>query len=160
MHRLARFLAAGLLWIGVSGQAPAQEARLTVSDANQSVELTQEQLDGLGQEIIETSTPNLPGWPEAGKAKFSGPLMADVLSEAGLAGETITAEAADGYRVDIPRERLTADGAILATRMNDEPLPEDKAPFWIVFPYDRSPDINHSDHYDWSVWALTKLDVN
>jgi hypothetical protein len=106
------------------------------------------------QEVIETST----AWTE-GKTKFSGPSMADVLEEAGFAGETVTAEALDGYAIEIPRERLTGDGAILATGMNDAALPEDKAPYWIVFPYDRSPEMNDADHQSWSVWAVTKLTV-
>jgi len=147
-------LMAGLLVLAASGTALAQEAVLTVGDGRQSVELTRAELDELPQEVIETST----AWTE-GTVEFSGPSMQAVLQEAGLAGETVTAEALDGYSVEIPRERLTADGAVLATGMNDGALPEDKAPFWIVFPYDRSPEMNDEAHQSWSVWAVKSLTV-
>ena len=41
--------------------------------------------------------------------------------------------------------------------LNDAPLPPDKAPYWIVFPYDKSPEIGDADHQSWSVWAVDKL---
>ena len=154
MRRILRLAAIALTLAGLGGAGLAQEAALTVTDGTQTVELTREELDQMEQQVIETST----AWTE-GVTKFSGPTFTDVLNEAGLAGETVTAEALDGYSIVIPRERLTGDGAILATGMNDEPLPEEKAPFWIVFPYDRSPEMNDADHQSWSVWAVTKLIV-
>jgi hypothetical protein len=132
----------------------AQVAALIVTDGTQTVELTSEELAEMKQEVIETST----AWTE-GATKFSGPTFTDVLNEVGLAGETVTAEARDGHSIAIPRERLTGDGAILATSMNDAPLPADKAPFWIIFPYDRAPEMNDEQHQSWSVWAVTKLTV-
>jgi hypothetical protein len=134
--------------------ARAQVTALIVTDGMQSVELTSEEIGKMKQEIIETSTP----WTE-GVAKFSGPTFTDVLNEVGLAGETVTAEARDGNSVAIPRERLTGDGAILATSMNDAPLAAEKAPFWIIFPYDRAPEMNDEQHQSWSVWGVTKLTV-
>jgi hypothetical protein len=134
--------------------APAQVTALIVTDGMQTVELTSEELGEMKQETIETSTP----WTE-GLTKFSGPTFTDVLNQVGLAGETVTAEARDGHSVAIPRERLTGDGAILAMDMNDAPLPGDKTPFWIIFPYDRAPEMNDQQHQSWSVWAVTKLTV-
>jgi hypothetical protein len=154
MMRMLQVTAAALALGCFGGAALAQDATLTVTDGSQTVELTREQIDQMEQEVIETST----AWTE-GKTKLSGPSFTDVLEQAGFAGETVTAEALDGYAIEIPRERLTGDGAILATGMNDAALPEDKAPFWIVFPYDRSPEMNDEDHQSWSVWAVTKLTV-
>jgi hypothetical protein len=154
MVRMLRIAAATLALVCLGGAALAQDAALTVTDGSQTVELSRDQIDQMEQEVIETST----AWTE-GKTKFSGPSMTDVLEQAGFAGETVTAEALDGYAIEIPRERLTADGAILATGMNDAALPEDKAPYWIVFPYDRSPEMNDADHQSWSAWAVAKLTV-
>jgi len=106
------------------------------------------------QEVIETST----AWTK-GKMTFTGPSFTTLLTEAGLSGEVVTAEALDGYSIDIPRARLTGDGAILATTIDDKPLPEDKAPYWIIFPYDQSPAMNDEEHQSWSVWELTKLTI-
>jgi hypothetical protein len=146
-------IAAALILL-VAAPAFAQEPVLTVTDGKQTVELDREELAGMRQDVIETSTV----WTE-GEQKLSGPSVTDVLQEAGLAGETVAVEALDGYEVEVPRERLTGDGAILALSMNDAPLPEDKAPFWIVFPYDESPDMNDEAHQSWSVWAVSKLTV-
>ena len=151
---MLRMLLSVTMALALTGIAPAQVAALIVTDGTQSVELTSEELAEMKQEVIETST----AWTD-GMTKFSGPTFTDVLNEVGLAGETVTAEARDGGSVAIPRERLTGDGAILATSMNDAPLPADKAPFWIIFPYDRAPEMNDEQHQSWSVWAVTKLTV-
>jgi hypothetical protein len=153
MRMISLVAAAGLLTL-VSSAAVAQETALTVTDGTRIVTLDMAQVEALPQQMIETSTV----WTE-GVQVFSGPSMQSVLQEAGFAGETVLAEALDGYSVEIPRDRLTADGGILAVRMNGAPLPEEKAPYWIVFPYDESPEINDKDHQDWSVWAATKLTV-
>lgn len=147
-------LAFALVLFLQAGAAFAQDAALTVTDATQEVVLDAATLAGLEQDVIETST----AWTE-GKSAFSGPSVQSVLEEAGLSGETVTVEALDGYSIEVPRERLTGDGAILATSMNGEKLPRDKAPYWIVFPYDRSPEMNDEDHQSWSVWAVSKLTV-
>jgi hypothetical protein len=152
--RIVAPLVAAVLFVGAGSAAWAQAATLTITDGRQTVELDPDDLAGLKQEVIETAT----AWTE-GRTKFSGPSLSDVLEEGGLSGETVTAEARDGYSVEIPRARLTGDGANLATSMNDAPLPEDKAPFWILFPYDRSPEMNDADHQSWSAWAVTKLTV-
>jgi hypothetical protein len=76
-----------------------------------------------------------------------------------MSGETIVVTAADGYSVEVPRGRLTGDGAILATSMNDQPLPEGKAPYWVIFPYDQSPEMGDEDHASWSVWQVKSLTV-
>ena len=151
---MLRMLLAATIAFALTGIAPAEVAALIVTDGTQSVELTSEELAEMRPEVVETST----AWTE-GVAKFSGPTFNDVLNEVGLAGETVTAESRDGHSVAIPRERLTGDGAILATSMNDAPLSADKAPYWIIFPYDRAPEMNDEQHQSWSVWAVTKLTV-
>ena len=129
-------------------------AQVSVSAGEQTVELTKEQLAELPQTTIETST----AWTE-GKHKFTGPTFGAVLDAAGLAGETVTIYALDGYGVAIPRANLTADGAIMAASMDDGPVPEDKAPYWLIFPYDQSPEMNDKQHQDWSIWAIEKIEL-
>jgi len=153
MQMMMRAVATGL-FLATLSVARAQDGMLTVTDGRTTVEFDKDKLAAMEQDVIETSTV----WTE-GTGTFAGPSFQAVLQEAGLAGETVLAEALDGYSVEIPRGRLTGDGAILATTMNGEPLPEDKAPYWIIFPYDQSPEINDTDHQDWSVWAVSKLTV-
>ena len=153
MRRVLRWMAAALV-LAASGSAMAQEPALTITDGKQTVEFTREQLAGMKQEVIETSSK----WIE-GVNKFSGPLIMDLLNEAGFAGETIEAEALDKYSLDVPRSHLTGDGAILAISMNDKPLPEEQAPFWIIFPYDQNPETKNEEHESWSVYKLAKLTV-
>jgi hypothetical protein len=153
MRMISLIAAAGLLTL-VSSASLAQETALTVTDGTRTVTLDMAEIEALPQQAFETSTV----WTE-GVQVFSGPSMQSVLQEAGFSGVTVLAEALDGYSVEIPRDRLTGDGGILAVRMDGAPLPEKKAPYWIVFPYDQSPEINDKDHQDWSVWAVTKLTV-
>jgi hypothetical protein len=154
MRHLARTALAGLALLMAGTLAVAQEPVLTVTDGNQSVELSQADLAGMEQQVIETSSK----WIE-GVNKFSGPSMTDVLEKAGFTGETVNAEALDKYSLDVPRDHLVDDGAILAISLNDQPLPEDQAPFWIIFPYDQNPETNNEDHQSWSVYKLSKLTV-
>jgi hypothetical protein len=140
--------------LATGGLSLAQDAGISVSDGSQTVELTAAQLMELPQTTIETGT----AWTE-GKHKFTGPTFAAVLDAAGLAGETVTIYALDGYGVEIPRANLTADGAILTVSMDDGPLPEDKAPYWLIFPYDQSPEMNDKQHQDWSIWAIEKIEL-
>jgi hypothetical protein len=154
MRIIPHIAAAGLLLTLAAGTALAQETTLTVTDGTAVVTLDAPRLAALPQETIETST----AWTE-GVQIFTGPSMLSVLEEAGLAGATVLAEALDGYSVEIPQDLLTGDGGMLATTMNGTPLPEDKAPYWIVFHYDRSPEMNDEEHQAWSVWAVTKLTI-
>ena len=154
MRMFSRIVAAGLFLAAAGGAALAQDAVLTITDGKQTVEIKQAELAALKQDVIETSTP----WTE-GTVKFSGPSFTEILNKAGLAGETVTTEALDGYSVEIPRSALTADGAILALSMNDAPLPADKAPFWIVFPYDQSPEMSDEAHQSYSAWAVKALTI-
>ena len=153
MRVLSRMMAV-LLLAASGGAGFAQDAVLTVTDGRQTVEVKQEELAAMKQDVIETSTP----WTE-GTVKFSGPSFTDILNTVGLSGETVTTEALDGYSVEIPRTTLTSDGAILALSMNDAPLPADKAPFWIVFPYDQSPELNDEAHHSYSAWAVKALTI-
>jgi hypothetical protein len=164
MRGTLRLLAAGLLAAFWTGAASAQDGVLTITDGTQTVELTREQLNNMEQDVIETSLPWLekdpahPEWPK-GVHKFSGPSLTTILNEAGMSGETVTVEALDGYGIQVPRERLTGDGAILATSMDDQDLPEKQAPYWIIFPYDESPEMADADHASWSVWAVGKMSI-
>jgi hypothetical protein len=124
------------------------------ADGNNTVDLGDDRLSGMKQVTISTSTPRTEGTVE-----FTGPESMEVLKEAGFAGETVIAEARDGYSAEIPRERLTGDGAILAQTMNGAPLPDYKAPFWIIVPYDRSEEMRDQAHQSWSVWQVTKLTI-
>lgn len=176
MRKAVRILAAGLFLAALGGAAFAQDAGaqdpaaqtgvdavLTITDGKASVDLDADKLGGMKQELVETSVPWLEDdadskWPK-GVARFSGPTLTDLLNEVGFAGEIVTVTAADGYSIEVPRARLTGDGAILATSLNDAPLPEDRAPYWIIFPYDQAPELSDEDHESWSVWKVKSLTV-
>ena len=57
MPKLTRIAAAMLLAAAMAGPAPAAEGDLTVTDGRQTVTLDRDDLDGLRQDVIETTTP-------------------------------------------------------------------------------------------------------
>ena len=60
-------------------------------------------------------------------AKWTGVSLAGLLNQAGLTSDAkyVVFHSADGYTVGIPLDRATRPEAILAYKMNDEPLPNE-----------------------------------
>lgn len=135
--------------------APAVQAQSLTIEGNIVAgprTLTKAELDKLPQGEFTTSTP----WGE-GKESFRGVTGQALMRALGAAGTTVEAYAGDGYSVEIPLSDFETTPLLIADQMNGEPLPEDKGPFWIVYPYDAGYDA--TDYADRSVWALERLVV-
>lgn len=112
-------------------------------------------LEGLVVEEFSTTTI----WTE-GAVKFTGVPIAALLKAAGANGTTVTAEALNGYSVEIPMSDLEETVPIIAYRINDEVFSRrDKGPLWIVFPYDRDEKYKSEISYAYSIWQLQRLTV-
>lgn len=113
-------------------------------------------LAALPQREIVTTTP----W-HRGTRRFSGPLLRDVLAAAGAQGQTLRAVALNDYRVDIPADDAHRYDVVVARLLDGQPMAvRDKGPLFIMYPFDRRPDLRNAVYYSRCVWQLKALDVS
>jgi len=96
-------------------------------------------------------------WGPAGT--FVGPKLDDVLTDAGIcACGNLTFTAADGYAIEVSH---FADGyadAMIATRLDDEPLPLDSVgPFWLIWPTRNDAVLADETEGALWIWSLVKI---
>ncbi|MDL5034178.1 molybdopterin-dependent oxidoreductase [Pelomonas sp. APW6] len=103
-------------------------------------------------------TVHTPWYPEA--RKFTGPLLRDVLAQAGVRGGSIEAYALNDYRVTIPMEDVLQYPVILARLMDDQPMSvRDKGPLFIIYPFDEDRRLRSSIYYSRCAWQLKALEI-
>ncbi len=107
----------------------------------------------LPQRQLATRTP----W-HAGVQTFTGPLLRDVLAQAGAHGGKLVAVALNDYRCEIPFDDATRFDVIVARLHNGEPMRvRDKGPLFIVYPFDSDPQLRSDRYYARSAWQLRSL---
>lgn len=93
------------------------------------------------------------------EVEFSGPLLADVLREAGAEGEILSVQAMDGYAIEAPLDEITGKGAVVALERNGAPLGiGDYGPTQIVFPRGERADLAEMND-DWWIWQIYHIAV-
>lgn len=142
-------------------EAPAGDVLLTVHGRLRSPNLPQRagfdmpMLRRLPQAEIVTKTP----WYSTVR-KFTGPLVRDVLAAAGARGDKVTAVALNDYRVEIPYDDLRRHDVVLAVLMDDKPMQvRDKGPLFIMYPFDRQPELRTAVYFSRCAWQLVSLEV-
>jgi hypothetical protein len=112
-------------------------------------------LAALPQRQLVTHTP----WHQ-GAQTFTGPLLRDVLAQAGAAGKLLIAVALNDYRCEIPSEDTTRYDVVLARLHNGEPMRvRDKGPLFIVYPFDSDARLRSDRYYARAAWQLRSLIV-
>lgn len=113
-------------------------------------------LDDLdAMEQVEFSTSTI--WTN-GKVVFSGVSVMRLLEAVGAEGNTLRMSALNDYAVEMPVADLEENAPIVATRMNGETMSvRDKGPYWIIYPFDRDPELRTEANYARSVWQLKTL---
>jgi hypothetical protein len=112
-------------------------------------------LAALPQRQVVTHTP----WHQ-GEQTFTGPLLREVLAEAGASGTTLVAVALNNYRCEIPVEDTRQFDVILALLHNGEPMRvRDKGPLFVVYPFDSDERLRTERYYARSAWQLRSLIV-
>jgi hypothetical protein len=146
---------------GTSLQEPRDSPILTISgkirvtNKGQVALFDRAMLESLGLETIETTTP----WFK-GLVKFEGVPLSRLLETVGAAGDKIVATAINDYSVTIPIEDFGKYGVILALKRNGEYMTvSNKGPSFIVYPYDRYPELHSQKFYARSAWQVTRLMV-
>ena len=155
----------GLLLLGASSaQAllpPAGSVVLTLSgrlrkpNDGKLARFDMPMLEALPQTSFNTRTP---WW--ARPRRFTGPLLRDVLAEAGALGVTLRLRAMNDYQVDMPFSDAERFDVIVARLLDDRPMAvRDKGPLFLIYPFDARPELHSSIYYSRSAWQLRTIEV-
>lgn len=134
------------------------ETLLTIRTAQQTLDISRQQIEALPQHRVHTST----SWTD-GVKDFEGPLMRDVLAllNAPIA-ETASLKliAWNEYEVDVSMKDYLQWDVILAHHMDGKALTRtDQGPLWVVYPRDQVPALQESRiDYRWA-WMLRHIVV-
>lgn len=141
--------------------APAGKVILTITgqlqhrNAGDAAAFDMAMLEQLPQTRVTTRTPWYPQ-----PRKFTGVLVRDLLAAVGAQGSTVNAAALNDYRVEIPRDDLERNGALLAYLLDDKPMAvRDKGPLAIIYPFDDKPELRTAVYYSRAIWQLRSLDL-
>lgn len=148
-------LAVGILlsMAPVNSRAEEQLVVRREGDVGGEVILGQAELEALEQVTIHTSTP----WT-TGIRSFRGPSLKTVIEHLHIQASSLRLVALNDYSAEISLQDIGPDYPIVATRIDDLPIPvRENGPFWIIFPYDSDPKFRTEIVYGQSVWQLSGL---
>lgn len=112
-------------------------------------------LDALESRAASMETP----WTE-GKTAFDGPLLKAVLDAAGAQGKTLIVKALNDYSAEVPMEDARDFPTILAIRMNGQEMSvRDKGPLFMIYPFDKHPELYNEKYFSRSVWQIKEIEV-
>ncbi|MBP7581090.1 MAG: molybdopterin-dependent oxidoreductase [Vogesella sp.] len=165
MLKFARtLLAAALVVSSVNALAldkPAGRPILTVSgliaekNAGNDAQFDAAMLDKLPQQKMTVETP----WYKTAQT-FEGPLFRDVLKATGAKGKKLYVVALNDYAAEIPLADLEKHDVILARKINGKVLNiRDKGPLFIMYPFDKKPELRTKDIYSRCVWQVNRIRV-
>lgn len=113
-------------------------------------------LEQLPQHRMATSTP----WFR-GVAEFTGPLLIDLLAAAGAQGEKLRMSALNDYQVEIPVDDARRWEVVVARLLDGKPMPvRAKGPLFVIYPFDRHPELRTAVYYSRCIWQLRRIDVS
>ena len=112
-------------------------------------------LDALPQHSFVATTP----WLKT-PATFTGPLLKDVLQALKAQGTTLKALALNDYKIDIPLDDAFKFDVILTRKVDGKVLTvREKGPIFMMYPFERFPQLKTDIYYSRCVWQLKSLRV-
>lgn len=112
-------------------------------------------LGALAQHEVITHTP----WYD-GAVNFSGPLVSTILEAVGAEGRNIRVVALNEYASTIPVSDFEDYDVILAMQANGKTLRiRDQGPLFVIYPFDKHPELLNEQIYSRSVWQVTRINV-
>ncbi|NOE34495.1 oxidoreductase [Ruegeria sp. HKCCD7318] len=119
----------------------------------EQIELSLEDLDSLEQVSFSTSTI----WTD-GVRKFSGVPVSGLLGNLNAEGSLLKLFALNDYSIEMPVAELESEVPIIATRIDGATISvREKGPYWIMFPFDDSPDYQTETIFARSIWQLQRI---
>ena len=112
-------------------------------------------LDALPQHSFVSATPWLKN-----PATFTGPLLKDVLQALKAQGTNLKALALNDYKVDIPLDDALKFDVILTRKVDGQVLTvREKGPIFVMYPFERFPQLKTDTYYSRCIWQLKSLRV-
>lgn len=140
----------GVKRLGDKNTPPAGDAA-----ALDVAEFTLAALAALPQHTVSTKTP----WHD-GVHSFSGPLLRDVLAAAQARADMGRFVALNDYKIDIPLEDAALYPVVLAIRLDGKPmLVRDKGPLFVMYPFDKHPELQKTKYFSRCVWQLQRIEL-
>lgn len=95
-----------------------------------------------------------------GRVTFTGPLLQDVMADAGLDPDgMVLLTAADDYQVEVDAQEFTRYGAILALTQDGQMLSRrDKGPIWVIYPMSDFKELQDPVYNGRLIWQLVRID--
>lgn len=117
-------------------------------------ELSMSDLDAMDQTTYVTANAFLES-----PAKFSGPLLRDVLALYNLTvSDEITITALNDYSIQIPFSDALDHEVILATKLDDKVMSvRDKGPIWLMYPVSKKPEIDNTIYESRMIWQMISI---
>lgn len=136
--------------------AASDKVVLTLNGPKGKQRFSPAQLENLGLHQVSTST----FWPED-NGTYAGPLLVDVLRQAGLdKAEAVRIRARDGFSQILPRQDWEKWPVMLATRYNGKPMGvHEKGPLRVIYPRDMSPELSDSIYRLRWVWLVDSIEA-
>jgi hypothetical protein len=129
--------------------------KIDVTNKDGTAQFDLAMLEAIGLVTVETTTP----WFK-GSAKFEGVLLSKLLAMVGATGDRISATALNDYSAEIPMADVRDYGVILALKRDGAYMPvSDKGPLFIIYPFDRLPELKNQKFYSRSVWQIKSIEV-
>jgi hypothetical protein len=123
--------------------------------ATEAVDFTLAALAAMPQHTITTKAP----WHD-GVRTYSGPLLRDVLAAANAQASSARFIALNDYRADIPLEDARQYPVVLAIRLDGKPmLVRDKGPLFVMYPFDKHPELAKTKYFSRCVWQLHRIEL-
>jgi hypothetical protein len=155
---ITMMLAAGVTY---ALDKPVGRAILTVSgevsqtNAGKEAQFDAAMLDKLPQHKLTVETP----WYK-GAQTFEGPLLRDVANAVGIKGKKLYVVALNDYAAEIPMDDIKKYDVVLARKLNGKVLGvRDKGPLFIMYPFDKHPELRVKDIYNRCVWQVNRIRV-
>ncbi|MBK5927316.1 oxidoreductase [Rhodobaculum claviforme] len=113
-------------------------------------------LRALDPVTLTTSTP----WTDSAQ-RFEGVPLARLLGSPRPGDGTLRLVALNDYVVEMPLADVGDTLPIVAYSRDGQPMSiRDKGPYWVIYPFDDSPDHRSETHFSRSVWQLVRIEVH
>lgn len=165
-----RLISAAALAIGVltlvlapAMAAPAEKSKpiliisgmITNKESDGTLAFDRAKLESMPKAEITTSTP----WT-AGPQVFTGVPLKALMAAAGATGTTLRVVALNNYAHEFPLSDVEAYDVLLAYTQNGKALSiREKGPLWIIYPLDRSKQLQTIEYHSRMVWQVKEIQV-